>query len=84
MKVLYLVMVVPYSKYSPVTCSKLWILFNRLTVLKPLHYFIPHLSAAFLGPHDAICSLMLSNKPLTPLQNNGIYTDIKLNILFIN
>lgn len=31
---------------------------------KLLHSFLPHLSAAFLGLHDDVCALMLSNKPL--------------------
>ncbi|MED6243037.1 hypothetical protein ATANTOWER_013959 [Ataeniobius toweri] len=43
-----------------------------------LQNVLPDLSAVLLGLHDAICSLMFSNKPVRPSQNIWIYTEIEL------
>ncbi|MEQ2278410.1 hypothetical protein XENORESO_017986 [Xenotaenia resolanae] len=59
-------------------CSKLGILFPNLILFKELHNFLPDLSAVFLGLHDAVVSLMFSNKPLRTSYKNCFPTDIRL------
>ena len=56
---------------------KAWGCYN-LTCFKLLHDFISGLSGEVLGLHDAICSLVYSNKPLKPSQNSCIHTETKL------
>ena len=73
--------VVPYSFHFQVMdwvvlCKmfKAWAIFSYPN----LHNFIPDLSGVFLWLHDAVCSLMFSNKPLRLSQNSCIYTKIRL------
>lgn len=59
-----------YIHYS---LSKLICLFNKLSS----HILNPDTSAVLLKIHNAVCSLMFSNKPLRASENHWIYSQNK-------